>query len=389
MMIGHHLPKEVAFQNIKYLEKYAPELHKEAIQFPPGRLYPHCDKTCDFRIETDCKNDEYLELFMKESNIHDSAIKMSLNTRKAALEKEDLCRKVAAYASQTNAKPSLVLSQYEYDKYISRCGKKLSDFWSNSVKNKKYLEGSCDCMWMTLNQGSYIFSLKSTRLSTKENIIVNDIRKAWRQSHKSSLMFESIVSDLECKTDIAFVRIIAFPHIPSDKTKQYLCSYHKNYCMSKEIIEDQNLFNEFFEKLREISCYLEMPFHEYSLRAGRYILFSAAIEFLPKTKANKNDHAPLEKHELATKVTEKISKIGTLYMTPTQKNLIDNFSIAPNKEMHNKMMINGHFGTGKTYTILLGIKKLVKMINEIDVSQHQLIIFFLQKQKLGKIVLVI
>ena len=66
------------------------------------------------------------------------------------------------------------------------------------------------------------------------------------------------------------------------------------------------------------------------------------------------------------KITQKIDKIGKyeLYMTPIQKDLVDNFSIQEGNMIYSRVLINGHFGTGKTYTLLLGIRRLVDLIQQ-------------------------
>ena len=131
MNIGSHLPVGIITPTKLYLEQYTPDLENSVTQFPIGRFHSQVDTAlvpplniC--HIETDLKNDEFLRLFLNEKGILKEG---SIMNRKTAIIKEDLCRKVHAYARKINAAPSLVLSQYEWYKYLIRCGGECSSFY--------------------------------------------------------------------------------------------------------------------------------------------------------------------------------------------------------------------------------------------------------------------
>ena len=92
---------------------------------------------------------------------------------------------------------------------------------------------------------------------------------------------------------------------------------------------------------------------------------------------------PLKNVEFSEKITQKIDKMGKyeLYMTPIQKDLIDNFSIQDGDMTLSRVILNGHFGTGKTYTLLLGIRRLVDLIQKRHCAQNHMIVFLSAKDE--------
>ena len=95
------------------------------------------------------------------------------------------------------------------------------------------------------------------------------------------------------------------------------------------------------------------------------ILLGSAIEFLPVTATSRIRQLPLANPDFSRQVSEKIDNIGQgLYMTPIQKHVVDKFSIEADEEHYRKVIFNGHYGSGKTSTLIIGIKELVPMIQK-------------------------
>ena len=385
MQIGDHLPRGISIPNSDYLCKYAPKLNSEVEQFPIGQFYIQCDELLDDKIQTDLMNDTSLSLFMKRLNIFSKKTLTSLKKRKAAMEKQEISRKLFIYATKNEQKPSLVSSEFDYTKYINRCGGDLSEFWNKNVLNKSDFEGSCDCFWITLDKGVFVIQLVSSETNDDEQLL-QEIEQVWKGAHRCCLMFESIVSDLsDVQKRMNVTKVIALPKIESrrlDRLKQdaLLCQRHRDLCMPKECLEDTKEFEEFFNKFSPLNK--QMTDYQYTLLAGRCILLGSAIEFLPMATTARIKHFPLAKTDFCRQVSEKIDKVGQgLYMTPIQKEVIDGFSLERHDNKFRKLIINGHYGTGKSFTLLLGIQKLVHLIQQTRSDERNLIMFFSAKNE--------
>lgn len=85
--------------------------------------------------------------------------------------------------------------------------------------------------------------------------------------------------------------------------------------------------------------------------------------------------------ELSDTVCNKVEKVGKVpvYLTPQQRLLIDNYSICTENGRFRRVLLNGKYGSGKTYTLLLGIEKLIKMLPNDENGKLPLIIFMSAK----------
>ena len=132
---------------------------------------------------------------------------------------------VHSYAKKINVKPSLVLSQYEYSQYLSRCGGELSSFYNYRMKNNIF-RGSCDCVWVTKDRGVFVIQMNSVELtSNNESNVLEYIRKTWEQTQKAKLVLRSLICDKAFKSDMKTHQIIALPNLNLNVIQKYLYKY--------------------------------------------------------------------------------------------------------------------------------------------------------------------
>ena len=373
MSIGSQFSNEDPFSSRDYVKKYLPNLEDHIYQFPRSRIHDDLDKPLKpFGLQTVLKNDTFLEQFLRDNGLQ---ITLPTKERAASMEKEAVCRKIFDYANSINARPSLMLSQYEYAMYVKRHGDDVRDAYDTELEDQLY-EGKCDNAWLAPNKNLLIFSMKSVSENDQDrNTIIKEMKDAWKQTHDSRLFFTSLISDQPFNYEPH--QIMVFPNLTSDTIEKYLCPTHQEVCMTRETLGNRSVMEKFFQQFTIVRPQQHQAAfdQDYNTIATRCILFSCRI--------NINKRPLMETKELTQEITEKINRVGKepLYLAPTQKELIDGFSIHINNENYRKVIINGHYGTGKTFTLFLGMEKLVSMLSKQKNAKHPLILFLSAKER--------
>ena len=324
MQIGKHLPLNISMPNIDYLKRYVPNFASEVEQFPIGSFFPQCDELVDHKLQTDLMNDGFVNWFLHANSskmgLSPSNLPKFMRQRETEMKKQDICRKLFHYAKKTGENPSIILSQYDFIQYIERCSSDLKEFWNKSIKNKEQFRSLCDLAWITMRKGVFIAQMRLFEYKD-DDFLLGAMRELWKEAHKSSLMFRSIVSDCsDIQKELIFTKIIGFPNIISTNFRKFLCKKHKNICMGKEYFEDTMKFERFFDSFLPL-CHNSMSEFHYTIFVGRCIQLGSTVEFLPTSSKSNTDNIPLTIKEFTHQISEKIDKVGNLpiYLTPTQK----------------------------------------------------------------------
>ena len=215
---------------LDYIKEYLPNLDKEIYQFPPSRFHSQADKHL---MLSDLKSDAILEDYFKEKGLR---IPLSPE-REFSMKKEDICRRIYDYANSIIAKPSLILSQYEYARHARRHRNDYDQDFEDV-----YMEGKCDCVWIAPNHQLLLFSIKPIFKETRYNIesvndevnkelITKEIRNAWKETNEARLFFQSLTYGLQ--SPYLIHQIIVLPNLTSDTLTKYLCTTN-SLCKHKE-----------------------------------------------------------------------------------------------------------------------------------------------------------
>ena len=143
----------------KTVDEVFPRLLDRILKVPEARFYTSYgrSKNC---LEPDLIADEYLKA-------HDGTIR----NRQTAEDEEKICNLVFHWATNKMVKPSLMLSSFEFSKYIKSKG---NDVIYKFLKTNQLL-GETDVVAITKNRGVFIIEAKSTYECSKH------LERSWRR----------------------------------------------------------------------------------------------------------------------------------------------------------------------------------------------------------------
>ena len=351
-------PRIVSTAQIEYLDKHFQRLQEGVIKVPEVKFYTEYGKK--YITEADLLDDDTLSRNLQSiKNLN--VAKGIVRSRQTAQDEEDIARKFVCWAINTKTIPSTVLPSYNFGQYLSDMGSKAI----HKLLRQHKLLGEIDVVCVTRDRGIALCEIKSTFEGSSR--WEEDVEKAWYQTLKDEYFFQLLNSDFLFMTKIKYHKLVAYPNISSAKLKPLLCDDHFKHCMCKESFTTQDSFDAFVEGYLSavgLTTTNSLSPDEYKQLGGRYITLSVAIEdrrAKTKTKSIKPDEIPTTS-KAATETVKRIDKIGWKYLTPEQKGIIDNFDFYAGTII--KATINGHYSTGKTYTLQLGARRLFEMVDK-------------------------
>ena len=303
-------------------------------------------------------NNEKDDNLVSNEHILPTLIKaMHITERKTAQGEDEFARKFLSLMLD----PLLVISDFKFADYLKTFNKK---FFNYLEREDKRFSGQADVICLTQKHGIFVGELKKTETTSK--LLEKDIGKSWYQTLKSRLILKCINSDLNLQ-DANIHQITCFPYLPLSALKQHLCDIHIKCCVTKEVWEQNEAFSNWLNHY--LNCkQSNTELHEDTFRrvGERLILLSTTIR----------EETELSSNAIRKKISSQMQEIlDAKYLTPMQKALYDGFSFEKGQENYLKVAINGHFGTGKSFMLLLAIQKLVQMIDKqtIDNEKHAII----------------
>ena len=340
--------KRIGHKIDAYIDKHSPDILKGVIKIPEVRFYTQ-------GRSPDCPEPDLI------ADEHMNASYGTIRNRQSAEDEESIARKFHNWACNYGNMPALVMCSFAFQHYLKNYLD--TDEYSFILTNK--LLGETDIICLAKSRGLFICEVKSNLDGSSH--LAENIKKSYFQAQKATTLFRLLNAHCKSVDKIIVHRLVAFTNIPEETLKSHLCQKHLHCCIDKHALSTQETFEAFIEDYLSNKG-LEAGYSPYSISnedfksiCGRYISISTTFE------------APLSKNEVSKKVTNKIDKIGASYnyFTPQQKIVIDKFSIK-NGEMKN-IIISGHFGTGKTLLMQLGVRKLYEMLRKHD--EKHLIVF--------------
>ena len=328
-------------------KKTFPNHHERVVKIPEAEFHD------SFAQSSSCQDPD---LIADESL---QAHRMTIRNRQTAEDEDKIAKRFFYWATNSNTQPSLILSSFAFSRYLQTQGNK--EIFEHLRAND--LLGETDVIVLTKNRGTFIVEVKST-FETNARLLA-DVKKGWEQTQKSTFVFKALNSDAKSLAQVLFHKMVAFPNLSKQTLSTNLCKNHQKICIYKEDLSSQENFDSFIEGILD-SKGLGNDFLGESLCKQDYKLVASRYAMISKAKKS-----PVEQSEISKKTNMKIEKAGTMVLTKEQKDILDKFSYE--KKQGTKLLLNGHYGSGKTIILQHGFRKLFRTIES---SREKHVIIF-------------